>query len=158
MLPAFFNLALCETWRDEVDGVTSGGIEQAEADIATGIESEFPSKNEWNLDEELVADIVQPVLYVGGGTTPPELRDPPRHYFCGLVPQTEYAELPGINRTPSDDGQRTLIATTDSNPGPVGLSLSPRGRALREWPGAGPRPAELRPCRSACRRRTSAYR
>jgi len=97
VLDSFLNLALSDKWREEMPDVFDDAIQQAEADIVTGVEIELPSQTDWNFDEQMAAKIVHPVLFVGGETTIPDLRDPPRHHFCGLVAQSEYVELPGID-------------------------------------------------------------
>ena len=94
---SFLTFAFGANWRNEVASSVPGGPEQADRDAATTFEVEFPATREWAFDAERGSRIGQPVLYMVGEDTEPAVREPPKQYFRGLVPQTEEVRLPGLN-------------------------------------------------------------
>lgn len=110
-LDGFFSIVWGPDWRAEVSRTAPGGPEQAEDDVATLFESDFPSMQGWCFGVEETAKITQPALFLSGAESSPAAVTEVRDLLHAWLPQTEDDVLPGANhllhiRHPADAAAR----------------------------------------------------
>jgi hypothetical protein len=77
-LDAFLTMLVGPHWRRELDQRRPGSIAQLETDAATFFETDIPALLDWQFSGRDAAQIMAPVLYVGGTDSGPPYENGPR--------------------------------------------------------------------------------
>lgn len=92
----FMRNTISPQWRDEVETLIPGAVDQSERDAATFFELEFPAVAAWSLDAETAQRVSGPVLNVIGTETSP-FHQAASALINERIPQSETRRVPGVN-------------------------------------------------------------